>query len=261
MFDFFSLASSITASPSDSSNDRLVNERIVYSPLVWGDVAKNERPLSAIVTEAKEWQSPNRSNKSNRERSGQNPDDAWSDSETCDPIVRNLNATTSYDKRDTSNDIKVHDAKFDQETNNGIVNKANNNTNINNGEGIPFKESKLKPPRPPPPSRLLLTDSQNAPDGNLSPKLNQSNPHTPDSSRKGFTPTFSRLMANLPLSPKRGRRISWGGESDLSIGSPRSMKSPADQSSLQTSQWDMMISRPKQWIYCWQTLVVSVSER
>lgn len=263
VFDFHSLASPIITSPSE----RPVNERVVYSPLVQGDMTRgrNGRPLSDIGTETRGLQSPNNYNQNSRASTTRfdkdSDDDTWTDAGET---------SGCREGHENSNDISIHVSKFDQDTDNVIVNgtinnssSKNDNNNIttttNNRENS-LKEPKVKPPRPPPPTRLNLTDVQHSPNESLSPRHYQSNPHTPDPTRKVFTPTFSRLMANLPMSPKRGRRLSWGGESDLSLLSPRSMKSPADHQSMQSDQWDIMISRPKQWIYCWQTLVVSVSE-
>jgi hypothetical protein len=263
VFDFHSLASPIITSPSE----RPVNERVVYSPLVQGDMTRgrNGRPLSDIGTETRGLQSPNNYNQNSRASTTRfdkdSDDDTWTDAGET---------SGCREGHENSNDISIHVSKFDQDTDNVIVNgtinnssSKNDNNNItttNNNRENSLKEPKVKPPRPPPPTRLNLTDVQHSPNESLSPRHYQSNPHTPDPTRKAFTPTFSRLMANLPMSPKRGRRLSWGGESDLSLLSPRSMKSPADHQSMQSDQWDIMISRPKQWIYCWQTLVVSVSE-
>ena len=264
VFDFHSLASPIIASPSE----RLLNERVVYSPLVRGDKTqgRNRRPVSDIGTETRGLaHSCNQNSQSvaSTTRSDQDLDDeAWSDlGDTVNPLVQNLKRlnTTSDEEHEDSNNISIHVSKFDPDAD-VIVNETNNSSgeNNNNDENS-LKEVKVKPPRPPPPTRLSLADGEQSPNGNLSPR-DYRNPQTPDSVHKSITPTFSRLMSNLPMSPKRGRRLSWGGESELSLESPRSIKSPANHQGMQSGQWDLMISKPKQWIYCWQTLVVSVSE-
>lgn len=275
VFDFHSLASPIITSPSD----RLLNERVVYSPLVRGNLMRerNGRPVSEIRASTGGLESFNDHNEDNQSSTGRSvirqnsEDNVWSDSETVDPLVQNLkriNATSSCnDEQESSNNISIHVSKCNQDTdvmvseaNSKIKNNGDNNNKDNKNKQNSPKETKVKPPRPPPPNRLSLTDGQLSPDVRLSPRSYNSNPHIPDSNPKVFTPTFSRLLSNLPKTPKRGRRISWGGESDLSLGSPRSLKSPTDQQSMESGQWDIMISRPKQWIYCWQALVVSVSE-
>lgn len=275
VFDFHSLASPIITSPSD----RLLNERVVYSPLVRNNLMRerNGRPLSEIRVSTGGLESSSDQNEDSQSRTRRSvtrqdsDDNVWSDSETVDPLVHNLkriNATSSCsEEQESSNNISIHVSNINQDTDvmvsgadshNSSKNNGDNNNNDNKNNSP--KETKVKPPRPPPPTRLSLTDGQLSPDGRLSPRSYNSNPHTPDLTPKAFTPTFSRLLSNLPMSPRRGRRISWGGESDLSLGSPRSMKSPTDHQSMQSGQWDIMISRPKQWIYCWQALVVSVSE-
>ena len=275
VFDFHSLASPIITSPSE----RLSNEHVVYSPLVRTDKApgRNGRPLSDAAIESRGMQSSNDYNQDShsstrRSLTQQNSGNGvWSNSETrVDPPVQTLKSlsvgTNCGEEQKNSSDINI--PKSGQTTNAMVVdsvnNSNNNNNNNNNNNKIndenQLKETKVKPPRPPPPTRLSLTDGQLSPSGSLSPRYCQSSPQTPDTTHKVMTPTFSRLLSSLPISPKRGRRLSWGGESDLSLESPRSMKSPADQQSLQFGQWDSMINKPKQWIYCWQMLVVSVSE-
>ena len=132
---------------------------------------------------------------------------------------------------------------------------------IEDGVRIPTKPAVVKPPRPPPPNRLKLKEGVQ-PDSSVTLKQHQDNENClkPVPLQKVQTPTMSRLMMKLPLSPRRGRRLSWGGESDLSLESPRSTKSSADYDSLESLQWDFMITRPKEWIYCWQSLDVNVSE-
>ena len=278
VFDFHSLASPIITSPSD----RLLNERVVYSPLVRSNLVRerNGRPLSEIRVSTVGLESCNDQNEDSQSSTRRSvprqdsDDNVWSNSERVDPLVQNLkriNATSSCsEEQEISNNKNIHVSKFNQETYNAVAggadshtsskNDGDNNNNDNKNKDNALKETKVKPPRPPPPTRLNLIDGQLSPDGRLSPRSYNSNPHTPDLTPKAFTPTFSRLLSNLPMSPRRGRRISWGGESDLSLESPRSMKSPTDHQSMQSGQWDIMISRPKQWIYCWQALVVSVSE-
>ena len=268
VFDFHSVASPIITSPSE----RLANERVVYSPLVRSDITqrRNGRPLSDIGTGATRLSPSHNSDHQNSQTIASTTrsdldDDPWPESgETFDPLVQNLKRlnATSEEEREDSNHISIHVSKFDRDADvmvSGTNNHSSNENNNNNGENS-LKQTKVKPPRPPPPTRLNLIDGQYSPTGSLSPRPYQSNPQTPDSTPKGITPTFSRLMSSLPMSPKRGRRLSWGGESELSLESPRSVKSPTNHQSTQTGQWDLMISRPKQWIYCWQTLVVSVSE-
>ena len=275
VFDFHSLASPIIMSPRDFSMERSMNDRAVYSPLVRGNTAQGRNGATATASSSRaeetreQLHSPTHQNNHASQRHSEtadhsdSDDDPWLDTETAGPLVQNLkrlNATSDCgEANEDSKDISIRVSQQELEENNNshvIVNGTNSS------EEKP-KGMKVKPPRPPPPTRLHLLDGQQSPNGCLSPKPHhgeKSSLNTPDSGTRVFTPTFSRLMLKLPMSPKRGRRLSWGGESEVSIDSPRSIKSPDDDQSSQSSQWDIMISRPKQWIYCWQTLLVSVSE-
>ena len=116
------------------------------------------------------------------------------------------------------------------------------------------KMTSSKPQRPPPPNLLKLKELYLS--SNSTAKQDQESKNKPASPRKANTPTMSRLMMKLPMSPRHDRRSSWGGESDMSLSSPRSARSPSDYKGLESRQWDLMINKPKEWIYCWQTLDV-----
>lgn len=120
------------------------------------------------------------------------------------------------------------------------------------------KLTSSKPRRPPPPNLLKLKELYLS-NNNSTPKQDQENENNlkkPASPRKANTPTMSRLLMKLPMSPSHDRRSSWGGESDISLSSPRSASSPGNYEGLESRQWDIMINKPKEWIYCWQKLDV-----
>ena len=162
-----------------------------------------------------------------------------------------------YKLGDKTEEIDKRDEKFNVDwPSNGLDLQETDEKTDTTTKATPHASNKVKPKRPPLPDRLKLK-VWNQTSSNKGTNENK-NSNSPDSPRTATTPTLSRLMAKSPRS--RNRRSSWGGESDLSLHSPRSAQALGANDALESCQWDFMIRQPKVWIYSWQTLEVDIAE-